>query len=179
MKNSATFFQKTTLLLTFCLLAGTGTFLSGHEKEEKTSSEPVSLTLPDSLQQVKLGITGSTFAVRDSISWTVTSKEGKTLGVLVSSESLGKKIEGYMGPVPVFILIGLDNKILKMTTGNNEDTPEYLEIAEEGLYSKWCGIDAKAAEKVKVDAVSGATYSSLGIIQNVWKALAAYNASKK
>ena len=159
-------------LLAVLFMTGVAAFAAEPQTTHK-------LALPDSLQQKQLGILGASLKVRDANSWIVTAKEGKSLGILVSSEIVGKRFEGYMGPTPVFILIEPQNKIKAIVAGYNEDTPEYFEMAADEIFPKWVGLDAKAGEKAKVDAVSGATYSSNALIINIINALEAYNASKK
>lgn len=156
-------------LLAVLFMTGAAAFAAEPQTTHK-------LALPDSLQQVELGIYGSTFTVKDASSWKVTSKAGKALGILVSTEELGKKIQGFSGPTPVFVLIDPQNIVKKIAVGENYETPEYLEMAADGLFPKWYGLDVKKASSARVDAVSGASFSSNALILNVWKALETYMA---
>ena len=64
----------------------------------------------------------------------------------------------------------VNNEVKEVKALENDETPRYFKRASEVLDS-WNGLSVKAASKLEVDAVSGATYSSQAIVKNVRLAL--------
>ena len=60
----------------------------------------------------------------------------------------------------------------------NQETPKYMARVKKALINKWDGQKVKDAAKLKVDGVTGATFSSDAIIKNVQLALEYYQAHK-
>ena len=75
---------------------------------------------------------------------------------VVNTTTIGKDIEGYNGPTP----------------------PKYYSQVKKALLEKWNGKTVKDARTLQVDAVTGATYSSEAVIQNVQMALDYYQKNK-
>lgn len=92
--------------------------------------------------------------------------------VIIHTDELPKTIDGYAGPVPLDIYIS-DGKISDIEALPNAETPSFFERASVILDS-WIGKTPEQALDMKVDAVSGATYSSVAIINNVNVGLAYY-----
>lgn len=90
--------------------------------------------------------------------------------VIVHTRAL-TDMDGYAGPVPLDVYFR-DGKIEKVDALDNSETPGFFKRASV-LLEAWDGKSAEEAEKLKVDAVSGATYTSNAIIGNV-RAAAAY-----
>ncbi|MDE6296671.1 MAG: FMN-binding protein, partial [Muribaculaceae bacterium] len=82
-------------------------------------------------------------------------------------------VSGYAGKVPLDIYVS-EGKIKEIKALPNAETPSFFERAS-ALLDKWNGKTPEEAQKLKVDAVSGATYSSAAIIDNVQKGLAFYD----
>lgn len=92
---------------------------------------------------------------------------GRQKQVVVNTTESGKDIKGFKGPVPVEVTF-IGGKITKVTVLPNHETPRFLQRAVgSGLLEQWNGLTAKQAAVKEVDAVSGATYSSRAIIENV------------
>ncbi len=91
---------------------------------------------------------------------------------VIHTEGMKGTIAGYAGPVPLDIYI-IDGKISEIKALPNAETPSFFNRAAE-LLSKWNGKTPAEALGMKVDAVSGATYSSSAIISNVNAGLAHY-----
>ena len=92
----------------------------------------------------------------------------KVLGngtVVINTTSLCEDVDGFMGPTPVEIRIRKDT-IIDITPLPNEETPAYFREATK-LFRKWFGLTPSKALAVEVDAVSGATFSSDALIENV------------
>ena len=110
----------------------------------------------------------------------VTSADGKVLGRLVVSSSFAKGVLGYEGPTPMLLVLTPANKIkTTMLLPNNRETPAYVRLIQaEGFFDKWNGLTPAEAATHEVDAVSGATYTSKSIIENIRKASAAISGEK-
>lgn len=85
--------------------------------------------------------------------------------VVINTSLIGKDILGYVGQVPLEITIK-GGRIKKVDALRNNETPEFFNRAK-SLLGRWNGKTVNDALKQDVDAVSGATFSSNAIIQNV------------
>ncbi|MBR4135355.1 MAG: FMN-binding protein [Bacteroidales bacterium] len=85
--------------------------------------------------------------------------------LIINTTPLCKDVIGFNGPTPVEIYIK-NGKVQKVVALANEETPSFFQRASVILKS-WDGKKVSEAAKLKVDVVSGATYSSQAIIQNV------------
>lgn len=97
---------------------------------------------------------------------------------VVNTTTLAKDVEGYNGTVPVKIYIK-KNKIEKIEVLKNQETPKYLAMVKKSLLNAWDGLTIKAAKAKKVDAVTGATFTSEALIENVNKGLDYYQKNKR
>ena len=89
--------------------------------------------------------------------------------VIINTTSLAKDVNGYGGNVPLDIYLK-DGKVVKIKALKNSETPEFFAQASK-LLTAWNGKKIDDAQKMKVDGVSGATYSSRGILGNVQRGL--------
>ena len=85
--------------------------------------------------------------------------------VLINTTTLCKDVEGFMGPTPIEIRIKKDT-IINITPLANEETPGYFNEAVT-ILKKWIGLTPAKGLELEVDAVSGATFSSKALIENV------------
>ena len=106
---------------------------------------------------------------------TMTKKNGV---YIVNTTKLGANVQGYNGPTPLKIYIKGD-KIEKIETLPNDETPRFFEMVKTGLLNKWNGMTVKQAASAKVDAVTGATYSSNAVKENVRLGVEYYQKHKK
>lgn len=97
--------------------------------------------------------------------------------VIVNTTTIAKDVEGYNGTVPVKIYIK-KNKIEKIEILKNQETPKYLALVKKSLQNAWDGLTIKDAKAKKVDAVTGATFTSEALIENVNKGLDYYQKNK-
>lgn len=95
--------------------------------------------------------------------------------VVIHTKDLPGTINGYAGPVPLEIYI-TDGKISDIKTLPNAESPSFFERASK-VTASWIGKTPAEAQELKVDGVSGATYSSAAIINNVNVGLAYYKGS--
>lgn len=105
----------------------------------------------------------------------VITRDGKT--VIVNTETIGKSIQGYAGPTPVKIVIEKD-KIVSVEALRSQEGPKYMAKAKK-LLENYQGKTVAKARKMKVDAVTGATFTSEALIKNVQKGLDYYEKNKK
>jgi electron transport complex protein RnfG len=98
--------------------------------------------------------------------------------VIVNTTTIAKDVEGYNGAVPVKIYIK-KNKIEKIEVLKNQETPKYLAQVKKAILNAWDGLTVKAAKAKKVDAVTGATFTSEALIENVNKGLDYYQKNNK
>lgn len=89
--------------------------------------------------------------------------------VRLNTTELGKDIIGYGGTVPLEIILE-DGRVKSIKALENSETPDFFKEAS-ALLTKWNGRTVVEAQKLKVDAVSGATFSSKAIIGNVQRGL--------
>lgn len=104
----------------------------------------------------------------------ITKEDGMDV---VNTTTLGKNVTGYIGTTPLKIYIKR-NKVVKIAALRNQETPKYFAKVKKGLLTKWNGKKVKEASKMKVDAVTGATYSSKAFIKNVQLGLDYYQRHK-
>ena len=79
-----------------------------------------------------------------------------------------KRVEGYNGVVNTALVVSPENKILGVVLGENEETPGFLKrLRNAGFLKRWNGKRPSEAAKLKVDAVTRATYSSNAIQSEV------------
>ena len=104
----------------------------------------------------------------------VTKEDGMTV---VNTTTLATDVEGYAGSTPVKIYIK-KNKIERIEALPNMETPKYFAQVKRTLLDKWKGLTVKDAAKQEVDVVTGATYSSEAVIENVRRGINYYNKKK-
>ncbi len=95
---------------------------------------------------------------------------------VVNTTTLTTHVRGFKGPTPVKIYIS-KNKIVKIEPLPNRETPQYFNKVKK-LLKKYEGKSVTKAQKMKVDAVSGATFSSNALIKNVQSGLDYYKEHK-
>ena len=96
---------------------------------------------------------------------------------VVNTTKLSQEVKGYMGTTPLKIYIK-DDKIQKIEALPNDETPPFFEAVKRDLLSAWNGMTVKQALNAQVDAVSGATYSSKAVKENVRLGLEYYSKKK-
>ena len=98
-----------------------------------------------------------------------TDTDGTTV---VNTTALCKDVRGFKGTTPVKVYIK-KNKVVKVEALPNKETPKFFARAKSVL-AAWDGKNVNKARKLKVDGVSGATYSSEALVKNVQTALDYY-----
>ena len=105
----------------------------------------------------------------------ITKEDGLTV---VNTTTIASDVEGYNGPVPVKIFIK-KNKIEKIEVLKNQEGPKYLAKVKKELLNVWDGLTLKQAKAKQVDAVTGATFTSKALIENVNRGLDYYQKNNR
>lgn len=91
--------------------------------------------------------------------------------VVISTRSLASDIIGYGGPIPLEIYIR-DGRIIDVKALRNAETPSYIDdVKRTRVFKAWIGLTPEEALNLKVDAISGATYTSDAVIGSVRRGL--------
>lgn len=105
----------------------------------------------------------------------ITKENGATI---INTTTLAEDVEGYAGPTPLKIYIRKD-KIEKIEPLKNVETPKYWALIKRDLLNKWNGLTTKKAATQQVDVITGATYTSEAVIENVKRGLEYYQKNGK
>lgn len=103
----------------------------------------------------------------------VVMRDNDSLGYVVKTEPYSQSFRGYNGPVPS--IIGFSPKWIVESVAplDNQETPRFFQsVCEAGLFKSWDGLSISEAREKPVDAVSGATYTSLAAAKSVRSRLA-------
>ena len=97
--------------------------------------------------------------------------------IVINTTDLAKDVIGYSGTVPLEISVK-EGVVTQVQALENDETPMFFEKARP-LLSKWNGLTVEEAQTLDVDAISGATFTSNAIIENMHRGLdfAAKNAT--
>ena len=106
---------------------------------------------------------------------TMTKEDG---AFVINTTEIGKNVEGYQSTTPLKVYIK-NNKVEKIEFLKSTETPKYYAKVKKALQDKWNGLKVKDAKAQQVDAVTGATFSSEAVIENVRLALDYYQNHKK
>lgn len=86
---------------------------------------------------------------------------------VINTTEIGKKFIGYGGPTPVAITIEGD-RITKVKALENQESPEFFgAVRNSPLLDSYDGLTLEEASEKRLDAVSGATYTSTALINNM------------
>ena len=96
----------------------------------------------------------------------------------INTTEIGKAIEGYNGTTPLLITVQ-DDKVTAIEVLENDETPRYLQRAEDGILPALIGRTVEEVLGKQIDGVSGATYSSDALIANLNLGLRYYLEHKK
>ncbi len=92
---------------------------------------------------------------------------GQSDTLRINTTELGQEIRGFNGPTPVEITV-VKGVITDIAALPNREGPRYLQLVmESGLLKKLNGKTLDEAKSVQLDAVTGATFTSTGLIKNI------------
>lgn len=100
----------------------------------------------------------------------VTDLAGTSLGFVVQTSPASDHITGYCGPTNVLIAFDTDYRVIGIDVLESADTAEHLEdvLGNSRFMSTYDGLSWRdAAALHDVDAVSGATLTSLAIVESI------------
>ena len=92
---------------------------------------------------------------------------------VINTTTLAKDVKGFRGATPLNIYIK-KNKVVKIEALANQETPNFFNKVKQGLLQKWNGMKAAKASTAQVDGVTGATFSSKAVKENVARGLKYY-----
>ena len=98
--------------------------------------------------------------------------------VVVNTSPIANDVRGYNGPTPLEIHIK-DDRIVKIIILSNNETRNYFERVKKNLMSKWIGMKVNKVLSTDIDAVTGATYTSDAVTENMKRALEYYKKNAK
>lgn len=95
------------------------------------------------------------------------NKKAKPQSLVINTETLGKEVMGYAGTTPLEIHVK-DGRIEKIVALPNSETPGFFQrVLDSPIFSSLTGKTIEEASEVQLDAVSGATWSSKAVIENI------------
>ncbi len=97
---------------------------------------------------------------------------------VVNTSTIAKDVRGYNGQTPLEIHIK-DDRIVKIIILSNNETRNYFERVKKNLMSKWIGMKVNKVLSTDIDAVTGATYTSDAVTENMKRALEYYKKNAK
>lgn len=104
----------------------------------------------------------------------IITRQGNT--TIVNTTQLGTGVRGFKGATPVRIYIE-KNKVVRVEALPNKETPRFFDRAK-ALLRQFEGMTVSRAAKADVDGVTGATFSSKALKQNVKLGLDYYKKHK-
>lgn len=121
---------------------------------------------------LSMEMTGSMTATTKSSHSEVMTQEADG-SYIISTTTLGKDVKGFRGNTPLSIRIK-KGKIVEIKPLANQETPKFFNKVKQGLLNKWNGMKASKAATVQVDGVTGATFSSKAVKENVKRGITYY-----
>ncbi len=123
-----------------------------------------------------VGIAGNMVAKSNRTNSEVMTKQADGTYV-VNTTTLAKDVRGFRGNTPLQIYIK-GNKVVKVEALSNQETPNFFNKVKQGLLNKWNGMKTAKASTANVDGVTGATFSSKAVKENVKRGVKYYMAHK-
>lgn len=96
---------------------------------------------------------------------------------IVNTTTLAQDVEGYNGPTPVEVYIK-KNKIVKVVPLKSQEGPKYVAKVKKDMLPKYEQMNVKKGVVPEVDAVTGATFTSKAVQENISRAVAYYKKHK-
>ena len=116
----------------------------------------------------------------DTAYYEVLNANGDLLGTVLFSAPYSDAVKGYNGKTPLLIALDAEGHIAKVVLLDNQETPRFAQrVVEGGLYEAWNGMTPAEAIGKKVDAISGATFTSNGVKNSLSVRLNAYERQLK
>ncbi len=100
-------------------------------------------------------------------------KKEKDGTYIINTTTLAKDVDGYNGPTPVEIHIK-KNKIVKVELLKSQETPKYNARIKKMMLPGYEGLKITKKSTPEVDGLTGATFTSDAIKENVKRGLEYY-----
>ena len=100
-------------------------------------------------------------------------KKEKDGTYVVNTTTLAQDVEGYNGTTPLEIYIK-KNKIVKVVLLKSQETPKYNARIKKQMLPQYEGLQLKKKQAVTVDGVTGATFTSDAVKENVKRGIDYY-----
>jgi electron transport complex protein RnfG len=92
---------------------------------------------------------------------------------VVNTTTLARDVDGYMGPTPVEVYIK-KNKVVKVVMLKSQETPKYNARVKKEMLPSYENQKIAKGKSLEVDGVTGATFTSNAVKENVKRALEYY-----
>ena len=97
---------------------------------------------------------------------------------VVNTTTLCQNVKGFKGATPLEVYIK-NNKVIKVEALPNREGPKFYDKVKQGLFPKFNGMKlSKAAKAESLDGVTGATYTSRAVKENIASAVSYYKKNK-
>jgi electron transport complex protein RnfG len=96
---------------------------------------------------------------------------------IVNTTTLAQDVEGYAGVTPVEVYIKKD-KIVKVVMLKTQDGPKYVAKVNKTMIPQYENMNVKKGTVQEVDAVTGATFTSKAVQENIRRAVDYYKKHK-
>jgi len=96
---------------------------------------------------------------------------------IVNTTTLAEEIDGYNGPTPVEVYIK-KNRIVKVVLLRSQETPKYNARIKKELLPRYEGQNVKKGTLQNVDGLTGATFTSDAVKENIRRAVEYYQKHK-
>lgn len=97
---------------------------------------------------------------------------------VVNTTTLAQDVEGYNAPTPVEVYIK-KNKIVKVVPLKSQEGPKYVAMVKKEMLPRYERMNVKKGTVQEVDAVTGATFTSRAMQENIKRAVEYYKSHKK
>ena len=104
-------------------------------------------------------------------------KKEKDGTYVINTTTLAQDVEGYAGPTPVEVYIKKD-KVVKVVMLKTMDGPKDQARVKKEMLPQYEGANVKKGTVPDVDAVTGATFTSNAVQENVRRAVEYYKKHK-
>ena len=104
----------------------------------------------------------------DTAYYVVKDAKGNKLGTVLFSSPYSDRVYGFNGPTPLLIALDADGRIKNIVLLENRETPNFAKrVVDGGLYEAWSGLTVDEALGKDVDAISGATFTSVSVMESL------------
>jgi Na+-translocating ferredoxin:NAD+ oxidoreductase RnfG subunit len=151
--------------------------LFGHKVEELTNPQEKQLVLqePNQTDLSQAGFVNSTLENTKEGAWTIINSRGAKIARVFNSLKFSEGVNGFGGPVPLFVYINNNGEVLHVQAlENNESTQFWQSVVDKGILSQWIGKSNESLGNFIPDAVSGATLSSKAVNQSMQKTISSF-----